>query len=331
MSERKPHIVGVGNALVDVVVSVEPEVIARHGLTHGGMHLVEADAAHALFEEVGPGVRQSGGSVANSIAHLADLGLPGTYLGKTAGDDLGRTFAEEMGAMGITAPVPAADAADGPGTGRCVVLVTPDGERTMSTHLGAAQALAPSDIQAAMPEACDILFVEGYVWDAPQGAAVIETAAQQARAAGARIALTPSDAGCVERNRDVMLNFISQHADILIGNHVEIGALAGQTETSAALDWALCQVGIAAVTEHDKGSLVADESGRQHVEAVPIAKVVDTTGAGDAYASGFLGGLAQGKTVAEAGRMGAELAARVLGHYGARDGAAARAISLPAA
>lgn len=330
MSTQKPHIVGVGNALVDVVTAVDQGVIDRHGLTLGGMHLVDAEAAHALFAEVGPGVRQSGGSVANSIAHLADIGLTGTYLGKVADDDLGRTFREEMRGMGISAPVE--DVAGGAlGTGHCVVLVSPDGERTMSTHLGAAVTLAPSDIRAAQPESFDILFIEGYVWDAPQGAAVIETAAQRAKAAGARIALTPSDPGCVERNHGVMLNFIARHADILIGNHLEIGALAGQSDTEAALDWAMCQVPLAAVTEHEKGSFVADERGRHHVAPVAVPRVVDTTGAGDAYASGFLGGIAQGAPVAEAGRLGAELAAKVLVHYGARDGAAARAIALPVA
>jgi len=330
MNTKTPHIVGVGNALVDVVAAVTPEVIARHGLQTGGMYLVDAAAAQSLFEEVGPGVRQSGGSVANSIAHLADLGVAGTYLGKTAEDDLGRSFAEEMRGMGIDAPI-----APGPssetGTGRCVVLVTPDGERTMSTYLGAAVTLKPTDLTDVMPASFDILFVEGYLWDAPHGAAVIETAAQAAKAAGAKVAMTPSDAGCVERNRDVMLNFIAQHADILIGNHVEIGALAGHEDADAAMDWALCHVGIAAVTEHDKGSLVADEAGRHRVHAVTVPRVLDTTGAGDAFASGFLGGLALGRPVDEAGRMGADCAARVLGHYGARDGAAARAISIPAA
>ncbi|SIO16658.1 Sugar or nucleoside kinase, ribokinase family [Rhodovulum sp. ES.010] len=330
MSKLTPHIVGLGNALVDVVASVEPEVIERHGLTPGGMHLVDAEAAHALFAEVAPGVRQSGGSVANSIAHLADLGLKGTYLGKVADDELGRTFREEMAGMGIAAPVASAEDAS-LGTGRCVVLVTPDGERTMSTHLGAATSLAPSDIAAVQPREIDILFVEGYLWDAPLGAAVIETAAQLAKAAGARIALTPSDPGCVERNRDVMLSFIARHADILIGNQLEVGALAGQTTPEAALEWALCQVPVAAVTEHEKGSHVADGAERHHVAPAPVPRVVDSTGAGDAYASGFLGGLARGAAVYEAGRLGAELAAKVLVHYGARDGAAARAIELPAA
>ncbi len=325
-----PHIVGVGNALVDVVAAVAPEVISRHDLTPGAMHLVDAEAAHALFAEVAPGVRQSGGSVANSIAHLADLGISGTYLGKVAADDLGRSFREEMDAMGIAAPV--SDAPDGAtGTGRCVVLVTPDGERTMSTYLGAAVTLAPGDISDAMSGAFHTLFVEGYLWDAPQGAEVIEAAAARARAAGARVALTPSDAGCVERNRAQMLDFIERSADILIGNHVEIGTLAGLDAPEAVLDWALGHVPVAAVTEHETGSLVADAGGRHHVPALDVTEVVDSTGAGDAYASGFLGGLARGLPVQEAGRQGAELAARVLVHFGARDGAAARAIALPAA
>jgi fructokinase len=330
MTNGTKHIVGLGNALVDVVAAVETDVVARHDLTHGGMHLVEAGAAHALFDEVGPGVRQSGGSVANSIAHLAETDVRGTYLGKVAADDLGRSFREEMDALGITVPV--ADAAtDEAGTGRCVVLVTPDGERTMSTYLGAATTLKPSDLTGALPDSFDMLLVEGYLWDAPQGAAVIETAAQKAKAVGARVALTPSDAGCVARNEGVMRNFVERHTDILIGNHLEIGALAGTEDTYMALDWALAHVPVAAVTRHDEGSLVADAAGRHHVPALPVTRVVDTTGAGDAYASGFLAALAEGRSVDAAGRQGAELAARVLVHYGARDGAAARAISLPAA
>jgi len=330
MSEAEHRIVGIGNALVDVVASVEAGVIARHGLTKGGMHLVEADAAHALFDEVGPGVSQSGGSVANSIAHLADAGVTGTYLGKVATDPLGARFREEMSGMGIEAPVPNLPAG-GIGTGRCVVLVTPDGERTMSTHLGAAIRLGRADVEAACPRDFSLLLVEGYLWDAPEGAAAIEAAAGRAKAAGARVALTPSDAGCVERNRAAMMDFIARHCDILIGNHVEVGALAGTEDTDAALDWALGRVGVAAVTESEKGSLVGDASGRHRIAAEPVARVLDTTGAGDAYASGFLGGLILGENVAEAGRRGARLAAGVLTHYGARDGVAARAMGLPAA
>ncbi len=330
MSEAKAHIVGIGNALVDVVAAVDDSVIDRHQLAAGGMHLVDAEAAQALFSEVGPGVRQSGGSVANSIAHLADIEIRGTYLGKVAEDDLGGTFLEEMDGLGISAPVRAASAG-GPGTGRCVILVTPDGERTMSTYLGAAVTLAPEDIASAMPDSFDIIFIEGYLWDAPQGAEVVAAAAAAARAAGARVALTPSDVGCVERNRDGMLSFIADHTDILVGNHLEIGALAGISDAEAALDWALDHVAVAAVTEHDKGALVADADSRQRIDAESVPRVVDTTGAGDAWASGFLGGLARGMDLAEAGRLGGRQAAAVLGHFGARDGAAARAIELPAA
>jgi fructokinase len=330
MSTHTPHIVGLGNALVDVVAAVPPEVLTRHGLTPGGMHLVEAEAAHALFEEVGPGVRQSGGSVANTIAHLAETPVRGTYIGKVANDDLGSTFIREMTALDLAAPVAVAQN-DDHGTGRCVVLVTPDGERTMSTHLGAATTLMPFEARAALPEEFDTLFIEGYVWDSPYGAAVIETLAQMAKAAGATVALTPSDAGCVDRNIGVMRNTVSRYVDVLIGNHVEIGALAGCDGAEAALDWAMSNVAVAAITEHEKGSWVGDATGRHHVPAAPVAQVVDTTGAGDAYASGFLAGLAQGHAVDRAGARGAQLAARVLGHYGARDGAAARAIALPAA
>ena len=294
------------------------------------MHLVDAAAARALFDEVGPGVRQSGGSVANSIAHLAGTGVTGTYLGKVAEDDLGRAFCDELTALGIAAPVAVAQEAE-PGTGRCVVLVTPDGERTMSTYLGAAVEILPAEVRAAMPEAFDILFIEGYLWDAPHGPDAIAAAAERARAAGARIALSPSDPGCVERNAAAMKAFIAEHVDILIGNHHELAALSGTEGAEAALDWALGQVSVAAVTEHDKGSLVGDATGRARVAAAAVARVVDTTGAGDAYASGFLAALALGEDVAEAGRQGAELAAKVLVHYGARDGAAARAIALPAA
>lgn len=330
MSKGAPHIVGLGNALVDVVAAVPPDVVSRHGLTPGGMHLVEAEAAHALFKEVGPGVRQSGGSVANSIAHLAETPVRGTYIGKVADDDLGKTFLEEMLGLGLAAPVAVARN-DDHGTGRCVVLVTPDGERTMSTYLGAATTLMPFEARAALPEDFDILFIEGYIWDAPHGAAVIETLCQAAKAAGATVALTPSDAGCVERNIGVMRNTVSRHVDVLIGNHVEIGTLAGRDGAEAALDWAMSKVSVAAVTEHEKGSWVADADGRHHLPAAPVGQVVDSTGAGDAYASGFLAGLAQGQPVDRAGSMGARQAASVLGHYGARDGAAARAIALPAA
>ena len=330
MTQQTPHIVGLGNALVDVVAPVEHDVIGRHGLTPGGMHLVDAEAARVLFEDVAPGVRQSGGSVANSMAHAAELGCRSTYLGKTARDELGETFRADMDVLGVAQPIPAA--ATESGTGRCVVLVTPDGERTMSTYLGAAVELHPDDIAGACPEACDILFVEGYLWDAPHGAEAIAEAAGRARAAGARVALTPSDPGCAERNRAAMSGFLAEHADILVGNRDEVSALAGGApHAEAALDWAMKSVAAAAVTDSANGSWVAADGTMAHVHAVPVTEVVDSTGAGDAFAAGFLAALARRQSAPEAGRLGARQAAQVLGHYGARDGAAAEALSFSAA
>ena len=320
MPNKQLRVVGLGNALVDVVASVNPEAIARHSLTPGGMHLVDREAADALYAEVGPGLVQSGGSVANSIAHMRGLGLPCTFIGKVAKDALGDAFAADLAALGVDFP------AVGPGetgTGRCVVLVTPDGERTMSTYLGAAQGLTPADVEAGMPDDAALLLVEGYLWDSPEGAAMIDAAAARAHAVGARIALTPSDAGCVGRHRDAMLAFIRDHCDILVGNQHEVGALAGTDSPEEALVWARRHASIVAVTMSEDGALVADEDRAYRIEAQPVERVVDTTGAGDAFAAGFLHGVLEGAPLPEAARRGAELAARVITHPGARQQAAA--------
>lgn len=321
MGSKQTRVVGLGNALVDVVASVEAGVIARHALTPGGMHLVDRDAADALYAEVGPGLVQSGGSVANSIAHMRGLGLPCTFIGKVARDALGDAFAADLAALGVD--FPALGPADGAGTGRCVVLVTPDGERTMSTYLGAAQGLTPADVESGMPRDAALLLIEGYLWDSPEGAAMIDAAAARAGAAGARIALTPSDAGCVQRHRDAMLAFIGDHCDILVGNHHEVGALAGDDSPEEALVWARRHASVVAVTMSEDGALVADEDRAYRIAAQPVARVVDTTGAGDAFAAGFLHGVLEGAPLPEAARRGAELAARVITHPGARQQAAA--------
>lgn len=314
--KNAPVVVGLGNALVDVVAQVEPAAISSHKLTPGGMHLVDRAAADALFAEVGPGVRQSGGSVANSIAHLRGLGVPCAYVGKVADDELGSDFRADLARLDVAFPT--APLADGAGTGRCVVLVTPDGERTMSTYLGAAQALAPSDVEQAMPKQFGLLLVEGYLWDSPEGGAVIDAAAARAKAAGARIALTPSDQGCVQRNRAAMLGFIDTYCDALIGNRHEVAELAEADSPEKALRWASERVSIAAVTMSEDGALVTDGREAFHVDAAEVERVVDTTGAGDAFAAGFLGGLVTNLGVAEAGRLGANLAATVITHPGAR-------------
>ena len=317
MAQTRPQIAGIGNPLVDVLASVGPEAPARHGLTVGEMHLVDAATAAALYAEIGPGIQQSGGSVANSIAHIGDMGLLGTFLGKVAGDDLGAVFRRDMAGLGIAVPV--ADQTDGTATGHCVVMVTPDGERTMSTHLGACECLAPGDLPDALPPETAILLVEGYHFDTPHGAANIARAVELARGVGARIALTPSDAACVDRQRGAMLALIEGACDILIGNELELAALSGAADPMSALHWAMDHVGIVALTRSTNGALVTDGGPVQDIAAQPVAQVVDTTGAGDAFAAGFLGALALGHDVAYAGREGAALAAKVIGHFGARE------------
>lgn len=321
MAKNEKLVVGLGNALVDVVASVEAEAIARHDLRPGGMHLVDRDAAEALYSEVGPGLVQSGGSVANSIAHMRGGGLPCAFIGKIAEDELGHAFRADLDALGVH--FPALSPADGHRTGRCVVLVTPDGERTMSTYLGAAQGLSVADVEAGMPAKAALLLIEGYLWDSPEGEAVIRAAALRARNAGAQIALTPSDAGCVERHKGAMLSFIRDHCDVLIGNHHEVGALAGTESPEEALVWARRHAAVTAVTMSEQGALLANDSRAFRIEALPVERVVDTTGAGDAFAAGFLHGLLDGVPLPDAGRRGAELAARVITHPGARERVAA--------
>lgn len=321
MTNRVPQVAGIGNPLVDVLASIDPDGPARHGLTPGEMHLVDAERAAKLYAEIGPGVQQSGGSVANTIAHIGDMGLQGTFLGQVSDDDMGAVFRADMAALGITVPV--ASLTDGTATGHCVVMVTPDGERTMSTHLGACERLVPGVLPDFLPPETEILLIEGYHFDVPEGAANVAHAVELARGVGAKVALTPSDPSCVDRQREAMLSLIEGACDILIGNELELAALSKAEDPLSALHWAVDHVGIVALTRGENGALLSNGGPVIEIAAEPVAKVVDSTGAGDAFAAGFLGELARGKDLAEAARTGARLAARVIGHFGARQSKAA--------
>ncbi|MEO1471585.1 MAG: adenosine kinase, partial [Pseudomonadota bacterium] len=315
-------IVGIGHALVDVLAPVDASVVERHSLRTGGMHLVDAAAADRLYAEVGPGVTQSGGSVANTMAHLAVDGHASTFVGRVAGDDLGRAFGDDLARLGVDFPAAPAPAAPGPlddlATGRCVVLVTPGGERTMSTFLGRASTLSPADA-ASIPDDAGWLIVEGYVFDAPRGPEAIAAAVERAREIGAKIVLTPSDAGCVDRHLAAMQAFVTRPCDVLIGNEEEMRALSGAATPAEALDWAAAHAETACVTLSSAGAMAAQGPLRTAVPAVDGVSVVDTTGAGDAFAAGFVGALARGQDIEAAAAAGCAIAARVITHMGARN------------
>ena len=319
MSKANKRVVGLGNAIVDILVTVDEATITRHKLEKGGMALVSEEESWALYKDLGPSSECSGGSVANSMAHLADAGVPGTFVGKTADDEFGKVFTHDLNAIGVATPTAPVGEGDGPGTGRAIVMITPDGQRTMSTFLGASITLEPADVAAAMPEAFDLLFVEGYLWDAPNGPAAIEEAAKRAKAAGAEIAVTPSDAGCVQRHIDAMRAFVEQYADILIANEHEAGALARAPKLDDAIAYVRETVRLAAVTRSAEGSVVVNGNSLTDVPPEKVEKVVDTTGAGDAFAAGFLAAYLDGEELPECGRTGGRLAARVIQHVGARE------------
>jgi sugar/nucleoside kinase (ribokinase family) len=316
MAAQSLDVVGIGNAIVDVIAQADDAFLQRQGLVKGSMQLIDAQRAEALYAEMGPGIEMSGGSAGNTMAGLASLGGTGAYIGKVRDDELGRVYRHDMRATGVrfnTAPLH-----DGAPTARCLILVTPDAQRTMNTYLGACVELGPEDIPDALIAAAQVTYLEGYLFDPPRAKAAFQKAAELAHAAGRKVSLTLSDSFCVERYRAEFRQLIEGHVDILFANEAEIGALFETTSFDAALGAVRGHCEIAALTRSEKGSVVVTAGATHVVAAARPDRLVDTTGAGDLYASGFLFGLARDRDLVTCGRLGSLAAAEVIGHYGAR-------------
>ena len=309
-------VVGIGNALVDVLSHETDAFLHTHGLVKGTMHLVDEARAHQLYEAMGPAVEISGGSAANTIVGVASFGGRAHYVGKVRDDQLGEVFSHDLRATGVGYATP--PATSGPPTGRCLIMVTPDAQRTMNTFLGASVRLGPLDIDADVIARARILYLEGYLFDPPAAQEAFRTAARLAHAAGRTVALTLSDPFCVDRHREPFRDLVEHHVDLLFANEAELLALYQAKDFDAALQEVRCHCAIAALTRSARGSVVVARDEVHVIDAHPVAAVVDTTGAGDLYAAGFMVGLSRGRDLATCGRLGSLAAAEVISHVGAR-------------
>jgi sugar/nucleoside kinase (ribokinase family) len=308
-------ILGIGNAIVDVVAAAEDRFLSKHDMRKGSMALIDEAAAGALYAAMPPGQESSGGSAANTCAVAAALGAKVTYLGKVAEDALGAVFAHDIGAAGVH--FPSTRLIGGAPTARCLILVTPDGQRTMNTFLGACVTLGEPDVDTALVADAQVTYLEGYLFDPPAAQAAFRLAARTAHGAGRQVALSLSDPFCVDRHRAAFRDLVRGHVDILFANEAELCSLYEQNDFAAAAEAARGDVALAALTRSEAGSVIVRGPETVSVAAEPV-RVVDTTGAGDAYAAGFLAGLTAGRGLAACGRMGSIAAAEVIGHFGAR-------------
>jgi fructokinase len=315
MDDVKFDILGIGNAMVDVVAQVDNTFLSRYDMMKGAMILVDAERADAVYAAMPPGEESSGGSAGNTCAVAAALGARVAYLGKVAMDQLGAVFRHDISAAGVH--FPSAPLVGGAPTARCLVLVTPDGQRTMNTYLGACVSFGEDDVDEALVADSSITYLEGYLFDPPAAQAAFRRAAATAHAAGRQVALSLSDPFCVDRHRAAFRELVSNDVDILFANEAEITSLYEENTFEAAADAARREVALAVLTRSEAGSVILRGAEMVEVPAEPT-RVVDTTGAGDAYAAGFLAGLTAGKSLPVCGRMGAIAAAEVISHYGAR-------------
>ncbi len=315
MDDVKFDLLGIGNAMVDVVAQVDNTFLSRYDMLKGTMILVDAAQADAVYAAMPPGEESSGGSAGNTCAVAAALGARVAYLGKVAMDQLGAVFRHDISAAGVH--FPSAPLIGGAPTARCLVLVTPDGQRTMNTYLGACVAFGEEVVDETLVADSAITYLEGYLFDPPAAQAAFRRAAATAHAAGRQVALSLSDPFCVDRHRAAFRDLVAGDVDILFANEAEITSLYEENTFEAAAEAVRRDVALAALTRSEAGSVILRGTETVEIAAEPT-RVVDTTGAGDAYAAGFLAGLTAGRSMPVCGRMGSIAAAEVIGHYGAR-------------
>jgi sugar/nucleoside kinase (ribokinase family) len=313
---QEHDVVGIGNAIVDIIGRCDDDFLTRHGRIKGSMQLVDAATVLQLYDDMGPAIEISGGSVANTMVGIASFGGKAGFIGKTADDQFGQVFRHDIRAAGVTFNTPSAG--DSEPTGRSLILVTPDGQRTMNTYLGVSPRLGGGEVDAELVRSARILYLEGYLFDRPEAKAAFRQAAGIAAEAGRQVALSLSDPFCVDRHRPEFLKLIKDSVDILFANEAEIISLYETTQFDDAARQAQTDTKLAALTRSEKGSVILSGGNSIVIPAAPVAKVVDTTGAGDLFAAGFLFGVATGKDLATAGKLGSMAAAEIISHIGAR-------------
>ncbi|HEY0447242.1 MAG TPA: adenosine kinase [Allosphingosinicella sp.] len=325
MTNPRLDVLAIGNAIVDVIATADDDFLTAEGLPKGSMRLIDAEEATRLYEHMAPAREISGGSAANTVAGIAMLGGTAGFIGQVADDQLGEVFAHDIRALGVEFTTEARNGAVP--TARCLILVTPDAQRTMNTFLGAAQYLPPAALDEQQVRDAAILYLEGYLWDPEEPRRAMERAIEIAHAAGRKVAFTLSDAFCISRHRDGFNRLIdSGRIDILFANEVEILSLTGESDFDSAVAAAASRLPLLVVTRSEKGAIAVENGRRVEVQAEPIDKLVDTTGAGDLFAAGFLFGRARGRPNEESLRIGAIAAAEVISHYGARPEADLKAL-----
>ena len=316
MNRPEIDVLCIGNAIVDVIARVDDGFVARHGLVKGSMNLIDEARAEFLYDDMGQAIEVSGGSAGNTAAGIASFGGKATSFGKVKADQLGAIFRHDMRSQGVAFDTPAAK--DGPATARSFILVTPDGERTMNTYLGACVNFTTGDVDAAAVAAAQVTYMEGYLWDRPEAKEAFKLAARIARDAGRKTSITLSDSFCVERHRDSFLDLIRNDIDIVFANESEIKSLYLTQSFDGAMQAIAKDCPIAVLTRSAAGCVVVEGREIHAAAAHPVNKVVDVTGAGDLFAAGFLHGLTTGKPLAACAQLGALAAAEVISHIGAR-------------